>query len=62
MFNATVVNFPIAIMLLPVKSPNLEIKVSMKTDDLYLSSFFNELKIISLVGLLIAYSNTLRII
>ena len=45
---------------LPDKSPNLDINVSIKTVDLYLSFFLNELKIVSLVGLLMPYSNILK--
>ena len=49
------------IKALPVRSPNLETNVSIKTDDLYLSFFFRVLKIISLEGLFRPYSNTLKI-
>ena len=38
-FEARVVSLLKAIKLLPDKSPNLEINVSMKTVDLYLSFF-----------------------
>ena len=53
-------SFETAIKLLPLKSPNLEINVSIKTVDLYLSFFLNELKIVSLVGLFIPYSKILK--
>ena len=54
------VNFPIAIKPLPDKSPNLDIKVSINTVDLYLSFFLKVLNIVSLVGLFIPYSKTLN--
>ena len=55
------VNLLSAINPLPVRSPNLEIKVSINTVDLYLSFFCKALKIVSLVGLLIPYSKILKI-
>ena len=60
LFAAIEVNLFKAINPLPDKSPNLEINVSMKTVDLYLSFFLNELKIVSLVGLFTPYSNILK--
>ena len=54
------VNFPIAINPLPDKSPNLDIKVSINTVDLYLSFFLKVLNIVSHVGLFIPYSKTLK--
>ena len=54
------VNFPIAINPLPDKSPNLDIKVSINTVDLYLSFFLKVLNIVSLVGLFTQYSKTLK--
>ena len=55
-------NLENAIKPLPLKSPNLEINVSIKTVDLYLSFFLSELKIVSLVGLFMPYSKILNII
>ena len=60
LFAAMLVNFPIAINPLPDKSPNLDMKVSINTVDLYLSFFSNVLNIVSLVGLLMPYSKTLN--
>ena len=59
-FAAILVNFPIAINPLPDKSPNLDMKVSINTVDLYLSFFLKVLNIVSLVGLFIPYSKTLK--
>ena len=58
--DAMFISFETAIKLLPLKSPNLEINVSIKTVDLYLSFFLNELKIVSLVGLFMPYSKILN--
>ena len=44
--------------ILPLKSPNLAKKVSTRTEDLYLLFFDKWLNTISLLGLLIEYSNT----
>ena len=60
LFAAMLVSFPIAINPLPDKSPNLDIKVSINTVDLYLSFFLKVLNIVSLVGLFIPYSKTLK--
>ena len=60
LFAAMLVSFPTAINPLPDKSPNLDIKVSINTVDLYLSFFLKVLNIVSLVGLFIPYSKTLN--
>ena len=60
LFAVMLVNFPIAINPLPDKSPNLDIKVSINTVDLYLSFFLKVLNIVSLVGLFTPYSKTLK--
>ena len=48
--------------MLPLKSPKRAKKVSTSTEDLYLLFLDKWLNTISLLGLLIEYSNTLRII
>ena len=52
--------FAIDIKAAPDRSPNLEMNVSIKTEDLYLSFFCKALKIFSRTGLLKAYSKTLK--
>ena len=48
--------------ILPLKSPKRAKKVSTRTEDLYLLFLDKWLKTISLLGLFIEYSNTLRTI
>ena len=60
LFTAMLVSFPTAINPLPDKSPNLDIKVSINTVDLYLSFFLKVLNMVSLVGLFNPYSKTLK--
>ena len=54
-------SMPLTANQLPIASPDLAKKVSMKTVDLYRSCFFNTVNMVSRAGLLNQYSKTLNI-